>query len=246
MLTSGHIEISRRASRSDSDADQAAEHRPGSDGTRWASRLLGLAAAVFGLLGALLAVAVPLLPVIQDTTVITWPRAGHVAPVNAPLVTFQPQNLTATVPCGAATSVSARSSQPASLLSTTPPGSTEGAAVGMVLQVTDGKLILISRGQALGKIELSSIAPTAGQCLIRVTSSAKGGTTATAGATQFVKVDQDVRPQVTGIYTDLDEKRDPVTGLSVQITADTRYQSVPHPVKIAAIAAAVSAVLLSL
>ena len=245
MLTSGHIEISRRSARSDKDADGAAEDHPAGGGTKWASRLLGLAAAVLGLLGALLAVVVPLLPVIQDTTVITWPRAGHVAPVNAPLVTFQPQNLTATVPCAAATSVNARSTQPASLLSTTPPGSTDGAAVGMVLQVTDGKLILISRGQALGKMELNTIPPAAEQCLIKVTSSAKG-TTATAGATRFVKVDQDVRPQVTGIYTGIDEKRDPVTGLSVQITADTRYQSVPHPLKLAAIAAAVLAVLLSL
>ncbi|MGH3767227.1 MAG: arabinosyltransferase domain-containing protein [Pseudonocardiaceae bacterium] len=248
MLTSGHIEIARRSSRSANGADEAAEDHSGTSGTSRGNRppmLLRLAAAVLGLLGALLAVAVPLLPVIQDTTVITWPRPGHLAPVNAPLVTFQPQNLTATIPCAAATSVDARSTQPAALLSTTPPGSTDGAAVGMVLQVVDGKLTLISRGQALGKIELNTIPPTAQRCLITVTSSAKG-TTATAGATRFVKVDQDVRPQVTGIYTVLDDKKDPVTGLSVQITPDTRYQSVPHPVKLAAIASALAAVLLSL
>ncbi len=245
MLTSGHIEISRRASRT---GDETAEHQPGADlagrGNR-APRLLRLAAAVLGLLGALFAIAVPLLPVIQDTTVITWPRAGHLAPVNAPLVTFQPQNLTATIPCAAAASVDARTAQPATLLSTTPPGSTEGAAVGMVLQIAQGKLTLISRGQALGNVLLGTVPPAAEQCLIRITSSAKG-TTASAGATPFVKVDQDVRPQVTGIYSALSEQQDPVTGLSVRITADTRYQSVPHPIKLAVTALAVLVVLISL
>jgi arabinosyltransferase C len=200
---------------------------------------------VFGLLGALLALAVPLLPVIQDTTVISWPRAGHIAPVNAPLVTFQPQDLTATIPCAAASSLDGRSSAPASLLSTTPPGSTDGAAVGMLLQVSDGQLTLISRGQALGNMLLGSIPGLGEQCLITITSSAKG-TTATAGTTRFVTVDQDVRPQVTGIYSALSEQQDPVSGLSVQITADTRYQSVPHPVKLAVTALAVLVVLVSL
>jgi arabinosyltransferase C len=244
VLTSGHIEILRRASRSDNDADADADHPHAADKGR-ASRLLRLAVAVFGLLGALCALAVPLLPVIQDTAVITWPNSKHLAPVNAPLVTFQPQNLTATIPCAAASSVDARFAQPATLLSTTPPGSADGAAVGMVLQVADGKLTLISRGQALGNMLLTAIPPGTGQCLLKVTSNAKG-TTASAGAAQFVKVTQDVRPQVVGIYSALDERLDPVTGLSVQITPDTRFQSVPHPIKLAAIALAVLSVLISL
>src|SRR5262249_20024807 len=189
--------------------------------------------------------SVPLLPVIQDTAVITWPRAGHLAPVNAPLVTFQPQGLSATIPCAAALSVDARSAQPASLLATTPPGSVDGAAVGMVLEIADGKLTLISRGRALGNVMLNTLPITAERCVIKISSSARG-TTASAGAIQFVKVTQDVRPQVTGIYSAIDEKLDPVSGLSVQITPDTRYQSDPHPVKAAAIALATLAVLITL
>ncbi|HEY6422229.1 MAG TPA: arabinosyltransferase domain-containing protein [Pseudonocardiaceae bacterium] len=257
MLTSGHIDTSRRPS-----SDEAAErtprrhrwsHRQGGDR---ALRRLRLATASLGLFGALLAVAVPLLPVVQDTAVITWPRTGHIAPVNAPLVTFQPQNLTATVPCAAAMSVAARTTQPASLLATTPPTSTDGAAVGMMLQVADGSLSLISRGQALGSLPLSTIAAGVAQavppvrgppapCLIKVASQATG-TTASAGPNRFVKVDQDVRPQVTGIYSVLNEKRDPVAGLNVQITADTRFQSTAHPIKLAAMVLAALAVLTSL
>ncbi|MDQ3762405.1 MAG: arabinosyltransferase domain-containing protein [Actinomycetota bacterium] len=243
MLTSGHIKISRRPSGT---SDEATEHHPSAaDGVKRAPRLLRFAAAVLGLLGALLAVAVPLLPVVQDTTVITWPRPGQLAPVNAPLVAFQPQSLTAAIPCAAATSVDARLAQPAPLLATTPPGSPQGAAVGMVLEVADSKLTLISRGQALGNILVNTIPAPGGQCMIQVASDATG-TTASVGATGFVKVGQDVRPQVTGIYTVLNEQRDPVNGLAVQITADTRFQSTPHPVKLAAMALAALTVVISL
>jgi arabinosyltransferase C len=247
VLTSGHLETSRRPSgTSDGATEHIRGHRRGRDRD---PRRLRFAAAVLGLLGALLAVAVPLLPVVQDTTVITWPRPGHLAPVNAPLVTFQPQSLTATIPCAAATSVDARSAQPASLLATTAPGSTDGAAVGMVLLVADGKLTLISRGQALGNIVLSTLLPGAAaaspaRCLIKIDSDATG-TTASAGPTRFVTVDQDVRPQVTGIYSVLNDL-DPVNGLAVQITADTRFQSTPHPVKLAAMLLSAVTVLISL
>jgi arabinosyltransferase C len=247
VLTSGHLETSRRPSGT---TDGATERIRDRGGSHQDPRRLRLAAAVLGLLGALLAVAVPLLPVVQDTAVITWPRPGNLAPVNAPLVTFQPQSLTATIPCAAATSADTRSAQPASLLATTPPGSTDGAAVGMVLEVAEGKLTLISRGQALGNILLGTIPGTASPafpepCMIKVTSDATG-TTASAGPTRFVTVDQDVRPQVTGIYSDLDDKLDPVSGLAVQITADTRFQSTPHPVKVAAILLGALTVLISL
>ncbi|MGH3753772.1 MAG: arabinosyltransferase domain-containing protein [Pseudonocardiaceae bacterium] len=250
MLTSGHLDTSRRetARQPSGTGDGATEHiRARRDRD---SRRLRLAAAVLGLLGALLAVAVPLLPVVQDTTVITWPRPGRLASVNAPLVTFQPQSLTAAIPCAAAASVDARSAQPAALLATTAPGSADGAAAGMVLQVADGRLTLISRGQALGNILLGTIPGTAAPsfpepCMIKVGSDATG-TTASAGPTRFVTVDQDVRPQVTGIYSVLNRTLDPVNGLAVQITADTRFQSTPHPVKRAAILLGALTVLISL
>ncbi|MDQ4011815.1 MAG: arabinosyltransferase domain-containing protein [Actinomycetota bacterium] len=251
MLTSRHTDTSRGRPGS---SDEATGHSPGRHsrhrGGARSHRRRRFAAAVFGVLGVLLAIAVPLLPIVQGTTTITWPGPGPLAPVNAPLVTFQPQSLTATIPCAAATSADARSAQPAPLLATTPPGSTDGAAVAMVLQVADGKLTLISRGQALGTfalgtLPLGTIPVSSEECLIKIASDATG-TMASAGRTQFVTVDQDVRPQVTGIYSVLDDKIDPVKGLAVQITPDTRFQSTPHPIKLAAMVLAVLAVLTSL
>ncbi|MGH3914173.1 MAG: arabinosyltransferase domain-containing protein [Pseudonocardiaceae bacterium] len=232
MLTSGHTNTVRRPA---VPADHAV---PRSGGHRADERALRFAAATLGLLGALLALVVPLLPVIQETSVITWPQRGNLAPVNAPLVTFQPQGLTATIPCAAAASVDGRSPLPAPLLATTPPGSPKGAPVGMVLQVADATLTLISRGQALGTTPLPR-----GPCLIQVASDATGTNASIEGALvegvvaapiQFVDVDQDVRPQVTGIYSELNEAVDPVAGVHVEITPDTRFQSTAHPIKLAA------------
>ncbi len=215
-----------------------------------APRRLRVAVTVLGLLGALLAVVVPLLPVVQETAVISWPRGGDITAVNAPLAAFQPQELTATVPCATARSLDVRSEDPAAVLSTTPPDARDGNAVGMLLQVTDGTLSVTSRGQLLG----AAVLPP-GPCVIAVRS-ATAGTTVTlgdttlgdtaAGDTVVVDVAEDVRPQVTGVYSDLDETADPVGGLGVQVTPDTRFQSTAHPLKLAATAAAVLAVVAAL
>ncbi len=231
MLTSEHTTTADRTGAGD-------ESRAGDD--RVPPRRLRLAATFLGLLGALLALAVPLLPVVHDTAVITWPSDNGVAPVNAPLAAYQPRELSATVPCATAASLDARSRAPAPLVTTTPPGSTEGAGVGMTLQVSGGTVTVISRGQLLGSAPLPP-----GPCTLQVNSTVFG-TTAILGDRPIVDVTGDVRPQVVGIYSALDAGADPVDGLSVQVTPDTRFQSVPHPVKFTAMGLAVIAVLASL
>lgn len=232
MLTSERAAISRRpAPDGGEDPDPATGNAP---------RRLRVAATVLGLLGALLAVAVPLLPVVQQAAVISWPRGGDTAAVNAPLAAFQARELSATIPCAAATSLDARAEDPAPLLSTTPLTAPDGNGVGMVLLIADGTLTVTSRGQALGGTPLPP-AP----CDIAL-SSAVHATTVSVGGRPVVDIPADVRPQVTGIYTDLDETVDPVEGLGVQITPDTRFQSTSHPVKLVATALAVVAVLAAL
>ncbi|MDQ4020074.1 MAG: arabinosyltransferase domain-containing protein [Actinomycetota bacterium] len=195
---------------------------------------------MLGLLGALLAVAVPFLPVVQETAEISWPQGGDTAAVNSPLAAFQAQEITATIPCAAAASLDARSSNPAPLLSTVPPAAPVGNAVGMVALVADGNLTVSSRGQVLGGILLPP-----GPCDITLRSTVDV-TTASVGDRQFIEMQGDVRPQITGIYTDLDETLDPVDGLGVQITPDTRFQSTAHVVKIAAVLLALAAVIAAL
>src|SRR5260370_2927654 len=62
--------------------------------TRWA-------AIVAGLIGFVLSVATPLLPVVQTTATLNWPQNGQLNSVTAPLISLAPVDVTATVPCSA-------------------------------------------------------------------------------------------------------------------------------------------------
>src|ERR1700742_3502061 len=69
-------------------------------GTR--HRAARLVAVVAGLLGALLAVATPLLPVKQTTAQLNWPQNGTLNSVEAPLIGYVATDLNISVPCEAA------------------------------------------------------------------------------------------------------------------------------------------------
>ena len=60
--------------------------------TRWV-------ATIAGLLGFVLSVLTPLLPVVQTTATLNWPQAGQLGNVTAPLISLTPVSVTATVPC---------------------------------------------------------------------------------------------------------------------------------------------------
>ena len=56
-------------------------------------------ATIAGLLGFVLAVLTPLLPVVQTTATLNWPQNGQLSNVTAPLISLTPVSVTATVPC---------------------------------------------------------------------------------------------------------------------------------------------------
>src|SRR4029079_19538801 len=56
-------------------------------------------ATIAGLVGFVLSVATPLLPVVQTTASLNWPQNGQFANVTAPLISQVRVTSTATVPC---------------------------------------------------------------------------------------------------------------------------------------------------
>ncbi len=62
-------------------------------------RIARWVATIAGLLGFVLSVATPLLPVVQTTATLNWPQHGQVNNVTAPLISLTPVSMTATVPC---------------------------------------------------------------------------------------------------------------------------------------------------
>src|SRR5437879_13235534 len=60
--------------------------------TRWV-------ATIAGLIGFVLSVATPLLPVVQTTATLAWPQQGELNSVTAPLISQTPVTVTVEVPC---------------------------------------------------------------------------------------------------------------------------------------------------
>ncbi|HJQ47325.1 MAG TPA: arabinosyltransferase domain-containing protein [Amycolatopsis sp.] len=181
-------------------------------------------AIILGVFAAACALAYPLLPVVQDTAQINWPAGSDTRPVNAPLTGYWAQDMRVDVPCATIQSVNARG--PGGLLFSTVPTERTSNGAGVQLRVDGGVLTATNRGQQVARQPL----PASG-CDVQFTSTATDTTLEVAG-TPVYDSGGDVRPRVIGIYTDITSAKDPIAGLSVTITPDTRYQSSPTGLKV--------------
>ncbi|MBQ6642171.1 MAG: arabinosyltransferase domain-containing protein [Saccharopolyspora sp.] len=211
-------------------SEAAAESRP-----RRPLRRLKLLATLFGLLGTVLSLAVPFLPVTHEITTLRWPTASGTTPVSAPLVTFSPVWLDAQIPCSSAQDLDARTNGPATLLSTNPPDSDYGRLTGLTLQVDNGLITLLTQGKQINTVPIP-----AGGCALDLHSDAVGFK-ARVGDNVLTNIAGDHRPQLTGIYSDLNARTDQVDGLSFEAQVDNRFESSPTALKLAVIALALVA-----
>nr|WP_255426863.1 arabinosyltransferase domain-containing protein [Pseudonocardia sp. C8] len=224
----------------DTEPDHRAGTRSGDRGSRPADRLL---AAGLGLVSALLALAIPFLPVVQNTATVTWPNAETgTSPVNAPLVAYRPESFSATISCDAVRSLDARTPGTATVLSTTPDAAPTGDEVGMRLTVTDGTLALDDRGL---RVATTALPPPGAPCTFGFESDS-GSTTSTLAGETVHETTRDDRPQVAGIYSDLDAGLDPMGGTTVRFDTDNRYDGDASALKVVAGTVAVLALLGSL
>lgn len=195
-----------------------------------------LIALVSGLLGFVLALLTPLLPVRQDQATLDWPQAG-LSSVEAPLVSYQPLRLSATLPCSLIQAVGS-----GTVLSTVPVSSGQATATGLVVSVADGTLSVVLRDVPLLSAPVAEIT-AAGCAALTVDSTAAATTTEITGAsrqdgTPFRNtVTRDIRPQMVGVFTDLEAGR--LDGARVHADIDSRFSSSPSVLKLIAIIAAV-------
>ncbi len=212
--------------------------------TRDGYRIPKLAATVFGLLGMLLALAAPLLPVEQRSATLHWPQNDTVSNVTAPLVAFVPDTVHTTVPCALA-----RDLPPAGgvLLSTLPAAGKQASARGMFVRATDDRIRVTVRDVVL--LDVARAAAQDAGCTITVTGDGAGVTAAVTGldgdGTRYSTDDPAMRPQIVGVFSDLpaDANR---AGLSLTAEIDTRFINRPSPLKRALIILGIASTLLAL
>nr|WP_245650420.1 arabinosyltransferase domain-containing protein [Nocardia harenae] len=207
-------------------------------------RIARLIALIAGVLGALLALATPFLPVTQTTAALQWPQGGVLESVQAPLMSQVPLELRATIPCSA---VEQLPPQGGMLLATAPPQGTGAALESLFVRVSETTVDVIDRNAVVATAERSRMA----ECGTIVIGSDSSATTAVFdglltpdGRPVEGTLVGDLRPQVVGVFTDL--RGDVPAGLSFDMEVDTRFSTSPSWIKLSAMIGAVLLTLLAL
>ena len=108
-------------------------------------RTARLVAIVAGLLGSVLAIATPFLPVTQTTAQLNWPQNGVMQSVNAPLIGYVATDLDVTIPCSAAAGlVGSENANRTVLLSTVPKQAPKAVDRGLLIERVGGDLLVLS------------------------------------------------------------------------------------------------------
>lgn len=181
----------------------------------------------------MLALLTPLLPVKQDQAALDWPQAGRTN-VEAPLVSYVPLRLDATLPC---TVIGAAGS--GTVVSTIPVASGQASAKGLIVSVADGTLSVLQRDVPLLSAPVAEIA---GCESVTISSTAAATSVEFVGAkrqdgTPFRNtITRDIRPQMVGVFTDLDAAQ--LDGVKLHADIDSRFSSTPSVLKLGAMIAA--------
>ena len=210
-------------------------------------RTAKLIAVVAGLLGTLLALATPLLPIKQTTAELNWPQHGELASVTAPLISYVATDLEITVPCRLAAGLTGNKTV---LLSTVPKQAPKAVDRGLLIERVNGNLNVIVRNTPVVVAPMRAVLSPACQELTftahadKVTAEFVGLTEAdSSDSTDPTDTDADqplrgerggydFRPQIIGVFTDLDGPAP--DGLSFSANLDTRYSSAPTTLKLVA------------
>lgn len=208
-------------------------------------RTTKLLAVVTGLLGLLMAIATPLLPVEQRTSELSWPQKGVISNVTAPLVAFVPTSMTMSVPC---TDAQALPAGGGTLLATVPAAGKQASARGLFVKADATKLYMTVRDVLLLSVDRAA-AQSNPNCAFTLSGGADGLTAEVRGmsgdGTKYASDDPNMRPQIVGVFSDL-APRPATEGLSLHADIDTRYINSPTPLKLAAVIFGIVMMLLSL
>jgi arabinosyltransferase B len=204
-------------------------------------------ATIAGLIGFVLSVATPLLPVVQTTATLNWPQQGRFENVTAPLISQTPVAMTVSVPCAV---VNAMPPKGGLVLGTAPKQGKDATLNGLFVNVTSQRVDVTDRNVVIASVPRGLVAGA--QCQRIDITSTRAGTFATfVGLTnpsgQPLRngfADPNLRPQIVGVFTDLTGPAPP--GLHLSATIDTRFSTRPTALKLTAMLLAIAATVVAL
>src|SRR6516165_10313871 len=214
--------------------------RDGVKVTRWV-------ATIAGLIGFVLSVATPLLPVVQTTAMLNWPQNGQLNSVTAPLISLTPVDLTATVPCSVVRDLPPDGGV---VLSTAPKKGKDAALNGLFVVASSQRVDVTDRNVVIASVPRDQAESP--QCQrIEITSTQAGAYATFVGLTDPAGKpvrggfpDPNLRPQIVGVFTDLTGPAPP--GLRLSATIDTRFSTSPTTLKLVAMVLAILSTIVAL
>src|SRR5690349_6990356 len=211
-------------------------------------RIARWTATIAGLIGFILSVATPLLPVVQTTATLNWPQGGQLNSVTAPLISQVPVTMKVTVPCDVI-----RSLPPAGglVLGTAPKTGKQASLSALFVNVTSQRVDITDRNVVVASVPRARvIAP--GCSRIEIISDDDGTFATFVGLKDPTTgkdlrsgfADTNLRPQIVGVFTDLVGPAPP--GLALSATIDTRFSTTPTPLKLFAMIGGIVATVVAL
>ncbi|AQT82149.1 arabinosyltransferase [Mycolicibacterium litorale] len=218
--------------------------------TRWV-------ATIAGLVGFMLSVLTPLLPVVQTTATLNWPQGGQLSSVTAPLISQAPVSLTATVPCEVIRSMPPEGGV---VFGLAPKNGKEATLNSLFVRVSAQRVDITDRNVVIASVPRARLA---GCSRIEIVSNTDGTFATFVGLTGGQErsdsgndsspttgkdlrsgfADPNLRPAIVGVFTDLSGPAPP--GLSMSATIDTRFSSKPTALKLAAMLLAMAATVIA-
>ena len=208
--------------------------------TRWV-------ATIAGLIGFVLSVATPLLPVVQTTATLNWPQNGQLNSVTAPLISLTPVDVAVTVPCSV---VRALPPDGGVVLSTAPKKGKDAALNALFVVASSQRVDVTDRNVVIASVPRDQAESP--QCQrIEITSTQSGAYATFVGLTDPTGKpvrggfpDPNLRPQIVGVFTDLTGPAPP--GLRLSATIDTRFSTTPTTLKLVAMVLAIVSTIVAL
>ena len=223
--------------------------------TRWV-------ATIAGLVGFVLAVLTPLLPVVQTTATLNWPQNGQLNNVTAPLISLTPVSVTATVPCEV---LRGMPPQGGMVLGLAPQKGRDASLNSLFVTVNSQRVDVTDRNVVIASVPRTQLATAACQRL-EITSSEAGTFATFVGLAPTTPTEQaagqqedsaqtgysdlrsgfkdpNLRPGIVGVFSDLTGPAP--AGLKVSATIDTRFSTKPTALKLAAMLLAIAATIVA-
>ncbi|MCS4532352.1 arabinosyltransferase domain-containing protein [Corynebacterium sp. ES2794-CONJ1] len=189
-------------------------------------------AALSGVLGFFFFILTPFMPVNQVQSSFEWPQNRSLNQISAPLVSYAPQRLDATIPLQALEQLR---DDETLVFSTLPPSSEQSATRGLFVRSIEGNIEVSSLGTILLQVPAAEVAELPKDATLQISTTEELSTAEIPGTdlSGQSEDEKDLRPQVSGIYTELTGDADALidAGLMARVEINSRYTSSPTVLK---------------